>query len=72
MMTEFELYEILGKKIKTIRLQKKISQTTLAEQSNLPKASMSRIESGQSNPTVKTLARICKALNVQLSDLFGI
>lgn len=70
-MTELELLNKLGTKIKTIRLQKKISQMALAEQCDFPKASMSRIESGYTNPTVKTLIKISRALNVKLADLFS-
>ena len=60
----------LGKRIKKIREEKKINQITLASRCNFEKASMSRIESGKGNPTVLTLRKICKALDVPMHDLF--
>ena len=60
----------IGTKIKKIRLEKNISQIKLATLCNFEKASMSRIESGQTNATVLTLRKVSNALDVHISDFF--
>jgi transcriptional regulator with XRE-family HTH domain len=69
-MTESELLSNLGSRIKKIRSEKKMSQIELAVRCEFEKASMSRIESGQTNTTILTLLKIAKALEVPLSDFF--
>ena len=59
----------IGKNIKEIRKSKGISQVELAYMCNFEKTNLSRIESGNNNPTVRTLLRIAKALKVSLFDL---
>jgi transcriptional regulator with XRE-family HTH domain len=56
-------------KIKKIRAEKKMSQNELANLCNFEKASMSRIESGQTNTTLLTLRKISTALEVPISEL---
>jgi transcriptional regulator with XRE-family HTH domain len=63
-MTELEFLSVIGTRIKAIRAEKKLSQVKLAELCDFEKASMSRIESGQTNVTVLTLRKISKALGV--------
>ncbi len=46
-----------------------ISQNELAMLCDFEKASMSRIESGQTNTTILTLRKICSALDVHICDL---
>ncbi|WP_373515525.1 helix-turn-helix domain-containing protein [Persicitalea sp.] len=46
------------------REQKQISQTQLATLSGINQAHISRIESGKSKPTMPTVFRICKALDI--------
>ena len=60
----------LGKRIKAIRKEKKISQITLASHCNFEKANMSRIEAGRTNPTVLTLKKISGGLGVHIRELF--
>jgi transcriptional regulator with XRE-family HTH domain len=60
----------LGERIKAIRAQKNMTQNELAIQCNFEKATMSRIESGQSNPTLRTLYKISTALDVHVAELF--
>jgi transcriptional regulator with XRE-family HTH domain len=68
-MTEIQLLTKLGKRIKMIREQKEITQQQLAAHCKFEKASMSRIEAGLSNPTIRTLYKISKALEVHISEL---
>jgi DNA-binding XRE family transcriptional regulator len=69
-MGEHTLLIRLGKKIKAIRMQKSMTQNELAMECDFEKASLSRIESGQSNPTIRTLFKISKALEVPIADFF--
>lgn len=59
----------IGTNIKVIRESKGISQVDLAYICNFEKPNMSRIESGNTNPTIKTLIKIAKALDVHVLDL---
>jgi transcriptional regulator with XRE-family HTH domain len=69
-MTEAILLLKLGENIKAIRIKKSMTQNQLAIECNFEKASMSRIESGQSNPTVRTLYKISSALGINIIELF--
>ncbi len=69
-MNDSNFLKLLGARIREIRLEKKITQHQLARLCSFEKASMSRIESGKTNVTVITLRKICKALEVDISELF--
>jgi transcriptional regulator with XRE-family HTH domain len=69
-MKEPDLLIKIGAKIRSLRILKRMTQNDLAIECEFEKASMSRIESGKSNPTVRTLFKICKALDVHISELF--
>ncbi len=69
-MKESDYLIKIGENIRTIRLEKKISQVELAAQCNFEKANMRRIEAGRTNPTAITLIKIAKALNIEVSALF--
>ena len=61
----------IGARIRRIRIEKNMSQTELAMECEFEKASMSRIESGQANPTISTLFKISQALEVDLAVFFS-
>ena len=61
----------LGEKIRTIRINKNMTQNELAIECDFEKASMSRIESGKSNTTIRTLCKICRALDIHIVELFN-
>lgn len=66
-----KLYLIsLGKRIKAMRLEKKISQTEIAYRCGFDKSNYNTIESGKRNPTITSLLKICQALNIPLKELF--
>ena len=67
---EKELLIQVGKRVKKYRIAADMTQNDLAMECNFEKASMSRIEAGLSNTTIRTLAKIAKALGIQLADLF--
>jgi len=61
----------LGATIRTAReKQPKFSQSKLAIEIGLSENQIGRIERGESNPTVRTLCKIAKALNVNVRDFF--
>ncbi len=61
----------LGKKIKSLRLEKKITQTEIAYRCGFDKSNYNTIESGKRNPTVVSLLKIANALEVKLEVLFN-
>lgn len=61
----------LGATIRKIREKNtKFSQSKLAIEIGMSENQVSRIERGETNPTLKTLSIIAKALNVNIKDLF--
>ena len=70
-MVEHVLLIRIGERIKAIRLSKNMTQNQLAMECDFEKASLSRIESGLSNPTVRTLNKISEALDVPLANFFA-
>lgn len=59
----------LGTKIKSIRLEKKISQEKLAHLSDLDRTYIHSIEKGERNISIVTIEKISNALNIQISEL---
>lgn len=60
----------LGNKIKEIRLSKKISQTEIAYRCGFDKSNYNTIEAGKRNPTIISLLKIAKSLEVNVINLF--
>ena len=60
----------IGKRIKKARKERGITQQELAEKVNMHDTTISRIETGFSNPSILTINKIAKALKIPLSDLF--
>jgi len=53
--------------IKRIRMEKKLSQKTLAERSGLSRAALITIEQGSSNMSIETLLKLMDALGMDFS-----
>ncbi len=60
----------VAKNIKRIREKKGMSQKELINAVGLGAPMYSRIETGKAEPSLTTLEKIAKALNVKLSDFF--
>jgi transcriptional regulator with XRE-family HTH domain len=61
----------LGANIRKIREEKdQYSQSKLAIEIGMSVNQVARIERGETNPTVKTLTLIARALKVDIKDLF--
>lgn len=69
-MLENSIQIIVGKNIQKIRESKGISQQELAAKCNFEKSNMSRLEAGRVNPTLSTLEKVAKALDVTLAEIF--
>ncbi len=61
---------LLGSRIKELRKLRGLSQEKLSEKINIDPKHLSRIEVGRGFPSLDTLERIAKALNVELKDFF--
>ena len=62
--------QLLGARIKEIRRERGLSQEELSEQVGIDAKHLSRIEVGGSYPSLDTLEKIGKILNVELKDFF--
>lgn len=62
--------ELLGSRIKELRKLRGLSQEKLSEKINIDPKHLSRIEVGRGFPSLDTLERIAKVLNVELKDFF--
>ena len=62
--------DIVGKQICILRKQLKLTQASLASSAGMEESALQRIEAGRTNPTIKTLYKVSKALNVDIKDLF--
>lgn len=60
---------LISSKIKTYRTNKNLSVQELAYLCNMERSSISRIESGRVNITIKTLCIISDALGIEPKDL---
>jgi len=58
-----------GKNMKKIRVAKKMSQGDIYRATKIERAYISNLESGKQNPTLETIAKIAKALEVEIGDL---
>jgi len=56
--------------MKIARIESDVSQEQLAEMAGVTRQTISLIESGNYNPSLKLCIDICKALNRTLNDLF--
>ena len=69
-MDGIEIRGILAKNIKSFREHRLLSQADLADSSGISIPFLSEIERGNKWPFPDTLAKIAKALNVQVHELF--
>ena len=60
-----------GKEIKKYRIDKDISQETLAEKADLHVTFLSRIENGKANISLSSVKKLADALQINIKDLFN-
>lgn len=61
----------LGKRIKEVREDKELSQLDVASKCSYEKTTISRIENGRTNITLRTLVTLALAMEVELHDFFN-
>ena len=59
----------LGKNLKRIRTSKGISQGDIARSLEVSRGFISTIENGKTNPTLATITKLAKALDVSVDTL---
>ena len=69
-MDKKTLQKIIGERIRLLREEKGLSQQVLASMCDFEKSNMSRLEAGNTNPTIYTLHKISTALDISLIELF--
>jgi transcriptional regulator with XRE-family HTH domain len=65
------LLRSIGHTIRTCRLDRGLSQESLADRANIDRSYMSGIERGLRNLSILNIARIASALDVSIRDLVG-
>jgi ribosome-binding protein aMBF1 (putative translation factor) len=70
-MEKEKLLALLGKRIKEVRLEKGMSQVDLVAKmrGNIDTTNISRIEAGRTNPTIYSLYRLSRALDMSIGEL---
>ncbi len=63
--------ENVGKKIKALRIEKNMSQETLADLAGLDRTYITFVETAKKNVTIETLYKITNALGISLSEFFS-
>lgn len=60
----------LGGRIRSIRIQRGMEQDELAKKAKITQSHLSKIETGESNPSIPSLKKIAEALGVDFEILF--
>ncbi|MBP6436792.1 MAG: helix-turn-helix transcriptional regulator [Paludibacteraceae bacterium] len=71
-MSDKDLFELVGIRIRNIRKSQGVSQQILAYEVDMEKTNISRIEAGRTNVTIKNLYKIAQALGVTMKDIVDI
>jgi transcriptional regulator with XRE-family HTH domain len=66
-----QIARILGEKIKSLRVERDLSQEQLSLKADINKSFMGEIERGTRSPTVKTLEKVVNALGISFEELFS-
>ncbi|GHU70135.1 hypothetical protein FACS189413_10070 [Bacteroidia bacterium] len=61
----------IASRIRTLRMNKGISQDEISKLLNISQSAYSRIENGESNSWVNVLEKLCEVLNIKPEDLFA-
>ena len=65
-----ELINALGKRVRELRAERKLSMEKLAELSGIDYRQLSYVELGEVNTTISTASAIAKGLGIPLVELF--
>lgn len=64
--------EQIGNRIRAIRMKNKISQEELADICGINKGTLCKLENGERDPSVPTVYKLAKGLNVLVSDILDL
>lgn len=67
---EQDSLKLLGERAKELRLSKGLTQLEVADRFGSAESTISRLEKGKYNPTYLWLSKFCKALDVEMKELF--
>ena len=67
-----KLIKAIGDHIRSLRIEKGLSQEDLANEAEVPISQIGRIERGETNPTISTLYVISEALEIELKKLVDV
>ncbi|MEQ6390032.1 helix-turn-helix transcriptional regulator [Bacillaceae bacterium S4-13-58] len=70
-MPEEAIKHIIGARIRYLRKEKKLTQEELAHLSSIHPTYIGQLERGEKNPTIETIDRIARSLEISLSELFS-
>ena len=59
----------LGANMKRIRLEKQMSQGDICRKLDVDRSYISNVENGNKNPTLSTITKLAKALDVRIEEL---
>lgn len=66
-----DIKKMIGARIKEIRTKKGFTQDQLSEKMEINSKYLSSIERGKENPTLNTLIKLSKSLEVDLGEIFS-
>ena len=67
-----EILKVFGKRLRSLRRAKDMTQEQVAERAGLSLQSVGEIERGRGNPTLVNVERLSEALSVELTELFDL
>ena len=62
---------VIGDRLRELREEKKLSQGHIEKRTGLLRCYISRVENGHTVPSLETLQKIARALDLQLSQFFA-
>ena len=62
--------ELVGRRVKFLRIARKVTQTSMAEQIGMSQTNMSNLEAGRTAITIQNLFKIQKVLGCKMADFF--
>ena len=67
---EIDIRDIVAGHVRRLRIEANLTQQVLADSCNIYRTYLSRLESGDANPTIKVLAALAKKLDVEPGEFF--
>ena len=68
--SEYSLSFKFGKRLRTLRTEKKMSQEELSFKAGITAAHLGQIERAEKKPTLETIGKLAEALDISLPELF--